>query len=103
VIFYSAGLAQTHALRGASDESMNQEQQELMDEVGLGTLLALAWCLAVLILLFIHPTPTMLIVGSTATSIGLLFAIGVATRWLYLGQRKTPRVKRKGNRINIPR
>ena len=45
----------------------------------------------------------MLIVGTTATAIGLLFAIGVGTRWLYLGQRKPAREKLKGDRIRISR
>jgi len=75
---------------------MNQAQQELLDEVGLGTLLALAWSLAVLILLFIHPTPPILIVGAAAMTIGLMFAIGVGSRWLYLGRHESAVVTRKG-------
>lgn len=86
---------------------MNRAQRELLDEVGLGALLALAWCVGVLILLIIHPTPTTLIVGATATTIGLLFTIGVGSKWLYLGQRAAAAgsagARRKGNRVKFPR
>jgi len=86
---------------------VNRAQRELLDEVGLGALLALAWCVGVLILLIIHPSPPMLIVGATATTIGLLFALGVGSRWLYLGQRAAAAgsagTRHKGNRVKFPR
>lgn len=86
---------------------MNQAQQKLLDEVGLGALLAIAWCVGVLILLIIRPTPPMLIVGATAATIGFLFAMGVGSRWLYLGQRAaaagSAEARRKGNRVRFPR
>jgi energy-converting hydrogenase Eha subunit G len=78
---------------------MNQKQRELIDEVGLGTLLAIAWCIGVLALLFLKPTPTMFIMATVGAAIGLLFAVGVVMRWIYLGRGEPVRAKHKGNRI----
>lgn len=77
---------------------MNRAQKELLDEVGLGILLALAWCLGVLTLTIMHSTPTMLMFATAATIIALLFALAVGLRWLYLGQRDGGGGERKGNR-----
>ena len=82
---------------------MNRAQRELIDEVGLGTLLALGWCLALLTLLIIKPTPTMQVVTTSAAGIGLLFAVAVGFRYLYLGKLEASEAKRKGNRIKLRR
>ena len=78
---------------------MNRAQRDLMDEVGLGTMLALAWSVGLLALLLFHSTPTMLIFAGMATAIALLFAIGVGCRWLYLGQREVPLLEPDPRRI----
>ena len=76
---------------------MNRAQRDLLDEVGLGSILALLWSVCILIFRMITPTPTMRAFALTTTLIALLFAASVGFRWLYLGQRQPVPKKRKRN------
>ena len=77
---------------------MNRAQRDLLDEIGLGALLAILWSVCILIFRVIQPTPTMRAFALTATIIAFLFAASIGLRWLYLGQSRPAPEKRKGNR-----